>query len=232
MLTDKQKPQISIIMVTYNAAAAMEDTIKAVIKVKHKIQEFIIIDGASTDGTVEILEKYKQEITYWVSEPDKGIYDAMNKGWNYANLNNHILFLGAGDIILKLPEATNLKKDVVYFGDAILGNDKLFKGKVDFRSKIGNTIHHQSLLVPKVLYPKSPFDITYKVYADFDFNQRLIKSKATFVKTDDLESYILPDGFSQHYKTKEWFYIIKKNFGSFHAALGYLFYQYQQLKRK
>jgi glycosyltransferase involved in cell wall biosynthesis len=223
---------ISIVIVVYNGEGHLEKTILSVLDQKNKNVEFIIIDGGSTDGTVDIIKKYEKHIAFWISEPDKGIYDAMNKGWDYADINNHILFLGAGDTILQLPSNSDLKSDCIYYGDVILGNGGIFEGKADFRLKIGNTIHHQALLIPKKLHPQPPFNIQYKVYADFDFNQRLLKNNACFKKTNELKSNILPDGFSQHHKTLEWYYIIKNNFGLSYAYLGYLYHVLQVARKK
>jgi glycosyltransferase involved in cell wall biosynthesis len=224
---------ISVIIVVFNAVKDLEASILSVVKLTSSKIELIIIDGNSTDGSVDIIRKYQDKISYWISEPDKGIYDAMNKGWNHANCDNHILFLGAGDTIIEVPLKDELEEDAVYFGNVILGtNNNIFVSKADFRLKIGNTIHHQALLVPKKLQLKDPFNIKYKVYADFDFSQRLFNQKVKFIKCSKLKAYVLPDGFSQHYKTTEWYTIIKSNFGITYAWMGYLYYQYQILRRK
>jgi glycosyltransferase involved in cell wall biosynthesis len=229
--TYTKKPSISIIIVVFNSAEHLEKSILSVINQTSCNIEFIVVDGSSTDGSVDIIKKYQDNITFWSSEPDEGIYDAMNKGWDYASINNHILFLGAGDTIMQLPNI-ELKQDCVYFGDVILGDDAIFKGKADFRLRIGNTIHHQALLIPKKLHPQPPFNTKYKVYGDFDFNQRLLKSKINFIRTDQLRSYVLPDGFSQNYKTTEWYYIIKNNYGLFYAVLGYVYHRFQMIRKK
>ena len=78
-------PLITIITVSYNAVKTIEDTIVSVLGQTYNNIEYIIIDGGSTDGTLDIIKKYQDKITYWVSEPDKGIYDAMNKGIAKAN---------------------------------------------------------------------------------------------------------------------------------------------------
>src|ERR1700691_1615645 len=90
-------PLISIIIVVYNAVELLEETISSVIKQTYKSIELIIIDGGSADGRTELLEKYRDHISFWKSEPDEGIYDAMNKGVKAAH-GDWIYFLGAGDI--------------------------------------------------------------------------------------------------------------------------------------
>jgi glycosyltransferase involved in cell wall biosynthesis len=224
-------PKISIITVCFNAENAIETTIKNVLTLEYSNLDYIIIDGGSQDGTVRIIKNYSGNIKYWISEPDKGIYDAMNKGWQQADINSHILFLGAGDAIIQLPADTDLRTDCIYFGEVTIGDHRVFKSKLDFRLKIGNTMHHQALLIPKKLHPQPPFNIAYKVYADFDFNQRLLKSKASFIHTSQLKSYAMPGGISDDFKTIEWYYIIKNNFGPLYAILGYMYRRFQIIRK-
>ena len=94
----KQYPLISVITVSYNAVSTIEDTILSVINQTYPNIEYIIIDGGSADGTVDIIEKYVDRISYWVSEPDKGIYDAMNKGLKVAN-GDWAIFMGSDDYV-------------------------------------------------------------------------------------------------------------------------------------
>jgi glycosyltransferase involved in cell wall biosynthesis len=89
-------PLISIITVVYNGVSTLEQTILIVINQTYKNIEYIIIDGGSIDGTVDIIKKYEDKLAYWVSEPDKGIYDAMNKGIDKAT-GEWINFMNAGD---------------------------------------------------------------------------------------------------------------------------------------
>ena len=93
----ERQPVFSIITVTYNAERWLERTILSVLSQSYPNIEYIIIDGGSTDGTVDIIKKYEERIAYWVSEPDKGIYDAMNKGIQKAT-GEWINFMNAGDV--------------------------------------------------------------------------------------------------------------------------------------
>jgi glycosyltransferase involved in cell wall biosynthesis len=92
-------PTVSIITVVYNAEATLERTILSVTTQNNSNFEYIIIDGGSTDKTLSIIKKYEDKISYWISEPDKGIYDAWNKGIKKAS-GDWIMFLGADDILL------------------------------------------------------------------------------------------------------------------------------------
>ena len=115
---------ISIVTVSYNAVLTIEQTILSVINQTYPNVEYIIIDGGSTDGTVDIIKKYADKIAYWVSEPDKGIYDAMNKGGLKAT-GDFIQFLNAGDwfeneyVIEKIFKDWYKRVDVIY-GDMII----------------------------------------------------------------------------------------------------------------
>ena len=93
---NRPTPKFSIITVTYNAEAVLEDTIQSVISQTYHHVEYIIIDGASKDRTLAIAERYRDRITLLVSEPDKGLYDAMNKGIHLAT-GDYLCFLNAGD---------------------------------------------------------------------------------------------------------------------------------------
>ena len=90
------QPTFSIITITYNAVRLVEQTLLNVLSQSYPNIEYIVIDGGSTDGTVDIIKRYESGLTYWVSEPDKGIYDAMNKGLQKAT-GDYVWFINAGD---------------------------------------------------------------------------------------------------------------------------------------
>ena len=113
---ERNNPLISVVTVSYNAVSVIEQTIFSVINQTYPNVEYIIIDGGSTDGTVDIIKKYADKITYWVSEPDKGIYDAMNKGIELAT-GEWINFMNAGDSFYSFSILE------LIFGQTIFSND-------------------------------------------------------------------------------------------------------------
>lgn len=207
--------RITIITVVLNGAGHLENTIRSVIENRTKANiDHIVIDGGSTDGTVDLLRRYDSEINYWVSERDSGIYDAMNKGWVVAAEDSLVLFLGAGDRLVSVPDKIEQfnKKDVIY-GNVLVENGKAFKPKAGIHLKLYNSLHHQALLIRRSCHPDPPFDIRYKIYADFDFNQRLLKNGVNFIYSPSFTSYASPGGVSGQPCFAESLKVIKKNFG-------------------
>ena len=228
----KQRPLVTVITAVLNGANAIEKTIQSVLVQKQHHIEYLVIDGGSTDGTIDILRRYSDSIDYWISAPDKGIYDAFNRGWKLASAESHILFLGAGDRIISLPPIEVIEKSEVVYGNVVFDEGNRFTSKADFRLRLGNTLHHQSLLVKKSLSPDSPFDTAFKTYADFDFNQRLHKQKVKFTFAKEFASYALPGGHSKDFQMGESLRIVRKNFGLFYAGIAFMYYLAQSLRNK
>ncbi|KAA0893319.1 glycosyltransferase family 2 protein [Oryzomonas rubra] len=220
-----RQPAITIITVVYNGVEHLEDTITSVLGQTYKNLEYIVIDGGSTDGTVDVIRKYQSKISYWVSEKDNGIYDAMNKGWEAAKENSYILFLGAGDKVLSLPpDMDKYEFDDVIYGRVELGNGRFFSSKASIALRVRNTLHHQALLVNKSVHPELPFDTRFKIFADFDFNQRLLKKGANFVYSDAFVGYAMPAGLSSRYDLAESLQVVRKNFGLVWSFLALLYF--------
>ena len=158
----------SIITINYNNREGLRKTIESVVNQSCKDYEYIIIDGGSTDGSREVIDEYADQIDYWISEPDNGIYNAMNKGIQLVN-GDYVVFMNAGD------EFAN--KDVLslvngYDGDIILGGD-LYGGKVRMLKEtmtlydlLSIGICHQSVYYRREVIQKYGFDESYKLIAD------------------------------------------------------------------
>ena len=215
---------ITIITAVKNSAGSLSETIESVIPFLSNNVNYIIIDGGSDDGTIDIIKQHEPHLKTWVTEADKGVYDAMNKGWMLADDENWILFLGAGDRLIKLPdrrpEETTL--NTVLYGNVSLTNNQKFHSRPGLWLKLYNSIHHQALLIPKRIHSDPPFSLEYPLYADFDFNQRLAKKGITFVFCKDIASFAPPDGITRELNLDELQNIILKNYGRFWANLSYL----------
>ena len=153
-------PKVSIITVVYNGIEFLEETIKSVISQTYPNIEYIIVDGGSTDGTLDIIKKYEAHITKWISEPDKGIYDAMNKGIDLAT-GDWQNFLNAGDSfvsndVLEKIFTTNLENITLVYGDIIAireNGQKLNVNAIELKDdnsiKKGMKVCHQAIFYNK-----------------------------------------------------------------------------------
>lgn len=178
MNQNKFKPLISIITVSYNAAATIEETILSVINQDYDNIDYIIIDGGSTDGTLDIIRKYEDKIDYWISEKDYGLYHAMNKGIKQAS-GDIIGMINADDYyyegaLSKAAEAFQNKTldKHIFFGDMMHGEILVqgWRAKAIRRSAFGT---HPSMFVPKVVYDTiGSYKLQYKILSDYDFMYR------------------------------------------------------------
>ena len=166
--------KLSIITINYNNCEGLRKTIDSVINQTCQEFEYIIIDGGSTDGSVEILKEYTEYIDYWCSEPDKGIYDAMNKGIKKAS-GEYCLFMNSADVIY---QSTTIE-DVL----SLLDGTDIISGKLLFEK--GNimappqeitakffyywTLPHQATFIRRSLLNKHPYDTSYRIVSDWKF---------------------------------------------------------------
>jgi glycosyltransferase involved in cell wall biosynthesis len=122
-------PKISIITINYNNREGLERTFDSVFSQNYTNFEYIVIDGASNDGSKELIDQFSDKITFWVSEPDKGIYNAMNKGIDQVN-GEYVFFLNSGDVFL---DSNSLEKvseelhtdDIISFNIQVVGENNL-----------------------------------------------------------------------------------------------------------
>ena len=209
--------KISIITVSYNAASTIEATILSVIKQTYPLIEYIIIDGKSTDRTLDIIKKYNKNISFWISEKDGGIYDAMNKGLKIAT-GDYLLFLGADDRLFSEQTIesiiSKLQEEEVYYGDCYMTTiRKVYWAKFNrYKLAIGN-ICHQSIFYPKKIYKNYIYDTSFKIYADYVYNLK-IYNKIKFNYLDETISLFNYNGISSSskdtkFKKKEYILVLQ-----------------------
>lgn len=215
-----EHPLISVVTVSFNAVRDIEKTILSVINQTYQNIEYIIIDGGSTDGTVDIIKKYAGHITYWVSEPDKGIYDAFNKGWKIAK-GEWIYYLGADDVLL--PNAftsiflSDLNEYGIVFGDVIYKTPlglihKNSNRNIDSIKKRLNCSHQGFIMRKNIIAKMGGFDFyQYKISADYDLILRSYLTGFT-MKYVPVEIAIFDtSGTSGTHKMEKECFIIRRN---------------------
>ena len=191
---NRPTPLFSVITVTYNAAAVIEDTIQSVIAQTYHHVEYIIVDGASKDHTLDIVRRYQDHIARIVSEPDRGLYDAMNKGMAMAT-GDYLCFLNAGDsfheddtlqqVVHSLAPHETLP-DVIYGETDLVDSEGHFVRKrrlsapetLTWKSfRQGMLVCHQAFFARRAL--AEPYDLAYRFSADFDWCIRVMKKART-----------------------------------------------------
>lgn len=176
-------PLISIILVNYNSGECLVDAIDSIRIQNYKDFEFIVIDGNSTDGSLDIIKTNKPFINQMLSEPDRGIYDAMNKGIKMAK-GDWIYFLGADDQLFDehiLSKASSVlkstKADVVYGNVLKTPSQVLYDGRFNAFKMIYRNVCHQAIFYKKSLFDRiGLFDTKYQINADWEFNFKALLS--------------------------------------------------------
>ena len=225
-------PKFSIITVTYNAEKVLEDTIQSVIFQTYRNVEYIIVDGASKDHTLDIVNKYHNRINKVISEPDKGLYDAMNKGIQLAT-GDYLCFLNAGD---KFHDSETLQKvvhtlkdqelpDVIYGETAIVDEEGHFlhmrrlstPAHLNWKSfKQGMLVCHQAFFANRELAINHLYYLQYRFSADFDWCIRIMKKAKCLHNTRlTLIDYQNEGMTTKNHKAslKERFCIMAKHYG-------------------
>ena len=185
-------PLISIITVCLNNEKELEETFKSVVNQTYGNIEYIIIDGGSTDNTRDIIKKYENKIDYWSSEPDRGIYDAMNKGVNVAR-GKWINFMNAGDKFYSRNTIEQIFSksfegiDFVY-GDCVITYGSEFSrfqkaGDIKDLWK-GMVFSHQSMFTKRDVFKTYHFSVKNRIGADFEFLYRCFMNKYRFYNTN------------------------------------------------
>jgi glycosyltransferase involved in cell wall biosynthesis len=183
-------PLVSIITVVFNGAEYLEQAIASVLEQSYRNVEYIVVDGGSTDGTLDIIRKYEHRIDYWVSEADSGIYHAMNKGLRLAQ-GELVGLLNADDFYephaLKQVMECYLKRGTaaIYYGDnLVLQEDLLLKYRhhASLRYWMGMSICHQAMFVHREIYLQlDGYSERYRFAADYDFLLRAVQAQVELV---------------------------------------------------
>lgn len=216
---------ITVCIVVFNGKQHIANALESVLNQHYPELELLVIDGGSTDGTLDVLKRYGESITKLVSESDSGIYDAMNKACSIAK-GDWLMFLGCDDILLdSLSETAKTLKDAntVYYGNVVLrSNGQVYGGPFSKYRLMQSNICHQAIFYPRAIYRASAYSVKYRFLADYEYNIRLIGRgvKFEFVDLDvaifnDIGVSMAGDRDFEQDKLR----LIRENFGSSWAML-------------
>lgn len=225
--------KVSIVTVVYNGDKFLEQTILSVLNQTYKNIEYIIIDGGSTDKTVEIIKKYEDRLAYWISEKDRGIYDAMNKGVLKATgelvgiINSDDFYSETTSIENVVDTYQNNNTPDILYGNIKFFNPETNQTKVIYPSVLtlnkDMTLNHPSCFLRADLYKSKLFDINFKICADYDLILFFYKNGKNLLYVDKIITTMRIGGASDNFKlsTKEVFKVQKKHFSTVLASKNY-----------
>jgi glycosyltransferase involved in cell wall biosynthesis len=233
--------KLSVITVTYNAEHTLERTLKSVREQTYPAIEHIIVDGNSNDGTVALIHRYENERLKWISEPDKGLYDAMNKGIKMAT-GDYLCFLNAGDTFYDTDTVQKIfasidedhSPDILYGETAIVDDNGRFlhmrrlqaPKNLTWKSfKHGMVVCHQAFIVKRELV--EPYDLSYRFSADFDWCIRMMKKAKNIYNTDLILVDYLNAGMTtanRKASLRERYRIMEKHYGKVSTFLYHIWF--------
>ena len=231
----------TVITVTYNAQHTLMRTVKSVQEQTYEYIEHIIVDGKSTDRTVELIKQLANEKTRWISEKDKGIYDAMNKATQMAK-GEYICYLNAGDAfyeketVEKIIHAAqqNNNPDILYGETVVVDNEGEFlynrrlkaPKELNWKSfKQGMLVCHQAFIIKRALF--EPYDLTYRFSADVDWCIKLMKKSNSICNTQQTLIKYLNEGVTTNNRKaslKERYQIMVKYYGNISTFLHHAWF--------
>ena len=234
-----EAPLVSVVVVVFRACKELERLLRNLAPFRCPELEVVVIDGGSEDGSAELLAASGELVEAWRSEPDGGIYDAMNKGIELAR-GAYVLHLNAGDGLLALP-LTTLRVclaesvDLASFRVLVDGR-RVFRPRLGLRSRLVNTLHHQGTFYRRAAL--LPYDTTFRVHADFDLNARLRHAGRTVRLFDEVVAEHATGGASTltatHPATREVWRIVRRNFGFLWVPVSFvwlnLYFAVQRLR--
>jgi glycosyltransferase involved in cell wall biosynthesis len=201
-------PKLSVITIVYNNVKDIERTMLSILNQSYSNIEYIVIDGASNDGTLDVIKKYEDRIAKLISEKDKGIYDAMNKGLALAT-GDYVLFMNSGDEIYEPETVANIFATApnadIYYGETEM-YDENWKSLGRRRHqapehftwesfKYGMNISHQAIYIKRSL--TEPYNLQYKYSADIDWIIKIAKKASSIVNTHLYVAKYLVGGMSK-----------------------------------
>ncbi len=234
--------KLSIITVTYNAENTLERTIKSVQEQTYPFVEHVIVDGNSTDNTVRVIQKYDNEKLVWISEPDEGLYHAMNKGISISS-GNYLCFLNAGDtfhsidsvesIMSAIKDSDNIP-DIIYGETAIVDNNGKFLNmrrlkapdKLNWKSfKQGMVVCHQAFIANRKNVIE--YNTGYRFSSDFDWCIEVMKRSSSIYNTKTTLINYLNEGLTtmnRKASLKERYKIMVKHYGHVSTFLHHIWF--------
>ena len=233
--------KLSVITVTWNAAATLERTLLSVREQSWPHLEHLVIDGGSNDGTLVLISRHHHERLRWVSEPDKGLYDAMNKGAAMAT-GDYLCFLNAGDTFFAAESVEMMMRslegestpDILYGETAIVDDAGTFlhmrrlkaPEKLCWKSfRQGMVVCHQAFIVKRNLF--EPYDLTYRYSSDFDWSIRMMKKAGSIYNTRLTLINYLNEGMTTHNRKaslKERYHIMAIHYGQLSTFANHLWF--------
>ncbi|MFB0493783.1 glycosyltransferase involved in cell wall biosynthesis [Mucilaginibacter sp. OAE612] len=228
-------PRLSVITIVYNNVRDIERTIRSVINQTYTNIEYIIVDGLSNDGTLQVIDKYKSQITKFISEKDEGIYDAMNKGLALTT-GDYVIFMNSGDEFydnetVAAVFAAAEDADIYYGETEMIADDGSSLGqrrhkapaKFTWRGfKYGMSISHQAIYIRRSL--AEPYDRRYQLSSDIDWIIRAAKKAKKIVNVNKYVAKYLVGGMSKkkhRQSLMERFEIMKRNYGLIPTVLNH-----------
>jgi glycosyltransferase involved in cell wall biosynthesis len=201
-------PKLSVISINLNNASGLEDTIRSILDQSFADFELIVIDGGSTDHSIDVIKKYSFRIKYWISESDNGIYHAMNKGIEKAGEYCHFLnsgdYLSDGQVFEKVFKV-NPCEDVLFGNLYVTMHGKLTgkaygKEDLSFSDVYAHTIKHQASFIKRSLFDRfGKYNVSRKIVADWEFFIKTVGlGNVSYRYIDLFVSYFDNDGFSNH----------------------------------
>lgn len=209
--------KVSVVTVTFNCRDIIENTILSVISQNYSNMEYIIIDGSSKDGTVDVIRKYNNKIVKWLSEPDNGIFDAMNKSLSYVT-GDYVIFMNAGDRFVNNHVISDVFEnyvgdDVLIYGDTYVmtkygyrlrKTDPIYLNNATRRDYVfkGQGICHQSLFTKVDILKRVKFNLEYPLGADYDTTAKVYNEGGKKIKYCKIPVAVFDDrvGGASHYR--------------------------------